>query len=169
MTVNTGVTVFGVREALKELKDIDPEMRKIINEKAKEIAKPATEAIKAQYPAKYLSGMAKPWTVKGRQLFPYDQAAARKGVVVKVDTGRKNLSVIRIEQRNVAAAIVDMAGKQGGKDPRGEMFIFNLTINAGNPSRVMWPTFDRQAAEVNQQMFNVIKDLMVRLNKNLVM
>jgi hypothetical protein len=169
MTVDVGVTVFGVKEALKELKNIDPEMRKIVDAKAKDIARPATDSIKAQYPEKYLSGMAKMWTQRGRQLFPYDQAAARKGVVVKVDTGRKNLSVIRIEQKNPAAAIIDMAGKRGSDNPQGDMFIYNLTINAGNPSRVMWPTFERQAAQVNQQMFNVIKDLMATLNKNLVM
>jgi len=169
MSVSMGVTVFGVKEALRELKDLDPELRKTINVKAKDIAKPATDAIKAQYPPKLLSGMAGKWDSQGRQLFPYDQAAARKGVVVKVDTGRKSRSVIRIDQKNPAAAIIDMAGKQGGKNKQGAMFIANLTALFGQPSRVMWPTYDRQAAQVNQQMFNVVKDVMATLNKNLVM
>ena len=169
MTASMTVTVFGVKEALKELKDLDPAMRKEINAKAKEIAKPATDAIKAQYPPKLLSGMAGKWDSRGRQLFPYDQAAARKGVVVKVDTGRKSKSVIRIDQKNPAAAIIDMAGKQGGKNKQGAAFIANLTALFGQPSRVMWPSYDRQAAQVNQQMFEVIKDVMAQLNKNLVM
>ena len=169
MTVSMDVTVFGVKEALKELKDLNPEMRKTIQAKANDIAKPATDAIKAQYPEKLLSGMAGKWDSRGRQLFPYTQAAARKGVIVKVDTGRKSLSVIRIDQKNPAAAIIDMAGKQGGKNKQGAMFITNLTLLFGQPSRVMWPSYDRQAAQVNEQMFQVIKDVMAQLNKNLVM
>jgi hypothetical protein len=62
-----------------------------------------------------------------------------------------------------------MAGKQGGKNPQGAAFIGNLTALFGQPSRVMWPTYDRQAAQVNQKMFDVVKDLMVTLNRNLVM
>jgi hypothetical protein len=169
MTTTTNITVFGVKEALKELRNIDPDLRKQINVKAKDIAKPATDAIKAQYPAKLLSGMSSKWNSRGRQLFPYDQTAARKGVVVTVDTGRKSRSVIRIDQKNPAAAIIDMAGKQGGKNPQGAAFIGNLTALFGQPSRVMWPTYDRQAAQVNQKMFDVVKDLMVTLNRNLVM
>ena len=106
----TSVEVFGIKEALKELSSLDLDLRKQINLEAKTIAKPATDGIKAAYPSKYLSGMSKPWVQRGRQLFPYTDTAARKGVQLKIATGKKNVSVIGIEQKDAAAAIIDMAG-----------------------------------------------------------
>lgn len=169
MTTSTKIQVFGVKEALKELNDINPDLRKRINAKAKDIAKPATDAIKNAYPAKYLSGMAGGWSRRGRQLFPYDQAAARKGVVLKIDTGKRSQSVIRIDQKNPAAAIIDMAGKRGGNTPQGQRFVEKLTAMFGPPSRVMWPTYERQGANVERNMFEVVEELMETVNKKLVM
>lgn len=169
MTVTTTVTVFGVKEALKELQSLDPALRKEINTRAKDIVKPAVDAIKNAYPAKYLDGMQRKWSQRGRQLLPYDQAAARKGVTVKIDTGRKSRSVIRIQQKDVAASIIDMAGKQGGRNAQGGRFIDALTALYGGPSRVMWPSYMANDAEVNERMLGVVTDVMQALNKNVVM
>lgn len=169
MTPTMTIKVFGVKEALKELNNIDPDLRKQINAKAKDIVKPATDAIKNAYPSQYLSGMQRTWTQRGATKFPYDQAAARKGVGVKVDTSKKAQSVIRIQQRNPAAAIIDMAGKHGGRSPQGGRYVDTLTAMFGQPSRVMWPTYLAQGNEVEQRMFELVKDLMQSVNKNVVM
>jgi hypothetical protein len=168
MTVNTTVGVFGVKEALKELREIDPDMRKLINARAKDVVKPATEAIKAQYPARLLSGMSRSWQQRGRALLPYDQAAARRGVTVKVNTSRKSTSVISVIQKNPAAAIVDMAGKRGGSNAQGARFIDALTSLFGAPSRVMWPTYERNNDKVVDNMRAVIDDLMAAVNKRVL-
>ena len=128
MTATMTIEVFGVKEALKELNDIDPDLRKQINAKAKDIVKPAVDAIKNKYPSEYLSGMQRP-----------------------------------------AAAIIDMAGKQGGRSLQGGRFVDSLTAMFGQPSRVMWPGYLTQGNEVEQRMFNLVKDLMQSVNKNLVM
>jgi hypothetical protein len=169
MTATMTIKVFGVKEALKELNDIDPDLRKQINAKAKDIVKPAVDAIKSKYPSKYLSGMQRPWTQRNATKFPYDQAAAQKGVGIKIDTSKKAQSVIRIQQRNPAAAIIDMAGKQGGRSLQGGRFVDSLTAMFGQPSRVMWPGYLTQGNEVEQRMFNLVKDLMQSVNKNLAM
>ena len=169
MTMTTTITVFGVKEALKELRDIDPDLRKQINAKAKDIVKPAVDGIKNAYPQKYLSGMQRNWTQRSRPKFPYDQAAARKGVVLKIDTGKKSQSVIRIDQRDPAAAIIDMAGKKGGRNAQGGRFVDALTAIYGQPSRVMWPTYLANGNEVQQRMFNVVEDLMEMVNKKVLM
>ena len=168
MTVNTTVGVFGVKEALKELKQLDPDLRKQINARAKDVVKPATEAIKAQYPPQLLSGMRRAWQQRGRALLPYDQAAARRGVTVKVNTSRKSTSVISIIQKNPAAAIVDMAGKAGGSNAQGARFIAALSAMFGQPSRVMWPTYERNNDKVNDNMRDVVDDLMAAVNKRVV-
>ena len=166
--MTTTIQVFGVKEALKELRDIDPDLRKLINARAKDIVKPATDAIKNKYPAQYLSGMQRNWTQRGRLKFPYDQAAARKGVTLKIDTGKKSRSVIRIDQRNPAAALIDMAGKQGGRNAQGGRFVDALTTIYGQPSRVMWPAYLANGNEVEQRMFNVVEDLMEMVNKKVL-
>lgn len=165
----TAVEVFGVKEALKELASLDKELRKEINKEAKTIAKPAVDGIKGAYPSQYLSGMSKPWVQRGRQLFPYDQTAARKGVQLKIATGKKNVSVIGIQQQDAAAAILDMAGKKGGTNPQGARFIASLTAMFGEPSRVMWPEYEKNSAGVEQGMLDVVQTVMDTLNKNLVM
>ena len=168
MTTNTSVGVFGVKEALKELRKLDPELRKEINKRAKDVVKPATDAMKAQYPARLLSGMARNWQQRGRQLLPYDQAAARRGVTVKVNTSKKSTSVISIVQKNPAAAIIDMAGKRGGSNAQGGRFIDALTALFGAPSRVMWPTYDKNNDNVNENMRQVVEDVMTAVGKRIL-
>lgn len=163
MTTTTTVGVFGVKKALKELREIDPELRKAINKRAKDVVKPATDAMKAQYPAQLLSGMARNWQQRGRQLFPYDQAAARKGVTLKVNTSKKSTSVIAIIQKNPAAAIIDMAGKGGNS-----RFNDALTALFGQPSRVMWPTYEKNANNVTENMREVVNDLMAAVGKRVL-
>jgi hypothetical protein len=169
MTATTTVKVFGVKEALKELNKLDSERRKAVNARAVDIARPATDSIKAAYPVRYLSGMSRTWQRRGRALFPYDQATAQKGVKLKIDTSKKNTSTIRIQQLNPAAAIIDMAGKAGGQTPQGTRFVDALQAQFGPPSRVMWPAYERKAADVERQMFELIEQLMAELNKRLVM
>lgn len=168
MTTTATVGVFGVKEALKELRNVDPDLRKTINARAKEVVKPATDAIKAEYPAQLLSGMARNWVQRGRQLLPYDQAAARRGLTVKVNTSRKSTSVISIIQKNPAAAIIDMAGKRGGSDAQGARFVAALTALFGQPSRVMWPTYDKNNANVTENMKLVVDDLMSAVSKRVL-
>jgi hypothetical protein len=45
------VEVSGVKSAIKELRKIDPELRKQFNKDAKEVVRPVIEAAKANYPA----------------------------------------------------------------------------------------------------------------------
>ncbi len=168
MTTTTTIGVFGIKDALKELRDVDPELRKAINARAKDVVKPATDAMKAQYPAKLLSGMARTWQQRGRQLFPYDQAAARRGVTLKVNTSKKSTSVISIMKKNPAAAIIDMAGKGGGSGAQGGRFVDALTALFGQPSRVMWPTFDKNSAVVTENMRDVVNDLMAAVGKRVL-
>lgn len=169
MTANAHIQVFGVKEALKELRELDPELRKDLNKRAKEVVKPATDAIKAAYPGKYLSGMSRSWVSKGKQKFPYDKTAAAKAVGLKIDTGKKNRGTIVIVQKDPAAAIIDMAGKAGGQSPQGARFVDAITAQFGPPSRVMWPTYEKNASAVEQNMVDLVADLMDAVEKRLVM
>jgi hypothetical protein len=161
------VEVSGVKNAIKELRKIDPELRKQFNKDAKEVVRPVIEAAKANYPATFLSGMSRAWTQGGKPKFPYSQSKAKSGVRLKVDTRGKAVSIINVVQNNPAAVIVDMAGKKGGKSRRGEVFIANLTEKAGRPSRVMWPAFESNETQVQFAMVQLINSVMERVDKEI--
>lgn len=147
--------VIGVKETIKELRQIDPELRKEFNRNAKNVAKPVIDRAKSSYPAQYLSGMARMWSQRNRQLFPYSQRDAQKGVVFKINTGKRATAVLTIIQKNPAAAIIDMAGKRGGSSPQGQRFISALF---GSPSRVMWPAYESSETEVERAMMELVED-----------
>jgi hypothetical protein len=161
------VKMSGVKEAVKELRKIDPELRKQFNKDAKAVVRPVVDAAKGDYPSEFLSGMLRPWTQNGVAKFPYVQTKAKSGVKLKVDTRGKAVSIISILQNNPAAAIVDMAGKKGGGSPRGEVFIANLTKKFGNASRIMWPSFESHETAVSYEMTQLIGEVMKRVSKEI--
>ncbi len=162
-----GIEVYGVKDAIKELRTIDPEYRKQLTRDVKIVAEPVTSEAKSNYPSNYLSGMKFRWAPKGSIKFPYDQGKAQKGVSVKIDTRRGSEGTIVITQKDPAAAIIDMAGKRGGSGKRGESFTSNLS-RFGPPSRVMWPAYEHHADEVEKNMAKIVEGVMDQVNRNMV-
>jgi len=115
MTVNMTTEVAGINEAIRSLNKIEPGLRKQFNNDAREIAKPATDAVKSAYQFVPLSGMNRKWAgpaVNGRKVFPFTVAKARKGVDVVFDTDRRTLGVINVVQRDTGTAIFETAGRK---------------------------------------------------------
>jgi hypothetical protein len=160
----TGIQVYGVKEDLKKLNKLAPDLRKQILQDAKAIVEPVIRTASGAYPDKYLSGMSRAWTQGSNKKFPYDRAKAIKGISVKVDTRKKSESTITIIQKNPAATIIDMAGKKGGKTPAGKNMIAGLAMHFGAPSRVMWPSYDLNADRVNQAMKELVETITDQIN-----
>ena len=154
----TDIQVIGVKETIKELRNLDPELRKQFNRDAKKIAAPIIDKAKSDYPTRYLSGMARAWSQRGRQLFPYNQRDAQRGVVLKIDTGKRATSTLTIIQKNPAAAIIDMAGQNPGTEGRSRNFISAMGFYHGNPSRVMWPAAESKIDQVQNEMIKVVTE-----------
>jgi hypothetical protein len=150
------VQVIGVKDTLRELRYLDPELRKTFNRDAKEVARPIIDKAKGSYRDRYLSGMFRTWSQRGRRLFPYSQAEAQKGVVFKIDTGKRATSVLTVIQKNPAAAILDMAGKNPGQEGRSRDFIAAMGFYHGKPSRVMWPAAESAQDEVQSAMIEIV-------------
>lgn len=153
------ITVIGAKETLKELRNLDPEMRKQFQKDAKQIAQPIVTDAQNRYPDKYLSGMFRNWSQRGRQLFPYDQSKARKGVTVKVDTSKRNNAVITIIQKDPAAAIIDMAGKKNTSGLAQQLW--------GTPSRVMWPAAEANMEAVSEQMNKALEIVAAEIERKI--
>jgi hypothetical protein len=156
MTLTTTTKVHGVREAIVALRRIDPELRKQFNRDVKAIAKPVVDAAKGDYPAMPLSGMTRAWSQRGRELFPWSNTEVRKGVKVKIDTNRKAVATIKIQQTNPAAAIYELAGKQAN-NLKGQAFINNLEARFGRAQRVLWPAFERNSQAVISEMTHTVE------------
>ena len=60
------VEVLGVKEMLRELREIDPEARKQFAKDAKAIASPIIVEAQSRYPQQALSGMRYAWKQRGR-------------------------------------------------------------------------------------------------------
>jgi hypothetical protein len=155
MTATVKTEIVGAKEAIKSLRKIDPELRKQFNRDVKTITAPVVDAAKTAYPTMPLSGMSRIWSAGGRQLLPWSASKARSGVQVKIDTGKRAVSVIRIQQKDPAASIYELAGKRAS-NPKGRAFIDNLEARFGRAQRVLWPTYERNSAEVTSRMRDTV-------------
>jgi hypothetical protein len=156
------IEVIGVKQMLQDLRQIDPEARKQFAKDAKQIASPIIVAAQAKYPQQALSGMQYRWTQNGRQLFPWDQRKAQRGIQVKIDAGRKKDGVVTIIQKDPAAAIYDIAGR-GKQNRLGDA----LTAFAGNPSRVMWPSAEAHITDVQAEMTKALEQVATEINRRI--
>lgn len=149
MTPSTNIEIVGAKQAIIALRKIDPELRKQFNRDVKDIVKPVVDQMKAKYPQMPLSGMKRSWTPQNKsfKLFPYSQAAAKKGVKYKIDTSRKAVALIKIQQTNAGAMAFELTGK-GGSTP----FSRRLSAFAGLPIRVIWPVFNANEQNVSREI-----------------
>lgn len=146
----TTIRVEGVKETIKTLGEIDPELKKAFTRDAKKIAKPIVDAAKASYAGKnFPSGTRRRWSQKGRDLFPLDSQKAAKGMTSSVSTSRRNASAIVVIQKNPGAAIFEFA-QSGGL---GAAF---SAKNGGTP-RVVWPAAESQLPNVSSEMEKLVE------------
>ena len=153
MTVNTTVSVVGVKETINALKKIDPQLQKDFRAQANEIAQPAINAAKDVYTQLPLSGMQYKWNSRGRQLFPFTVAKAKNGVKLRIDTRRNAVGVILIEQKDPATAIFETAGRANA-NRLGDQLGF---VGAGR-TRLIGPAVYKARRGIEAQMQKMILD-----------
>ena len=153
MTVNTTISVVGVKETINALKKIDPQLQKDFRAQANEIAQPAINAAKDMYTQVPLSGMAYKWSSRGRQLFPFSVAKAKSGVKLRIDTRRNAVGVILIEQKDPATAIFETAGR-ANPNRLGDQLGF---VGAGR-TRLIGPAVYKARRGIEAQMEKMILD-----------
>ena len=154
------VEVLGVEQMLQDLRQIDPEARKQFAKDAKQIASPIVVAAQGRYPAQVLSGMKYRWTQNGRQLLPWDQRKARRGITVKVDAGKRSDGVVTVIQKDPAASIIEFAN-----DSRLGRSL--STLAWGSPARVMWPAADANITDVQAEMVKALEQVADTINRRI--
>ena len=162
---SVSVEIQGINEAIRSLNKIEPGLRKQFNNDAREIAKPATDAVKNAYKFVPLEGMNRKWAgpaVRGRKVFPFTVAKARRGVDVTFNTDRRSLGVINIVQRDAGTAIFETAGRAS----RNHLGTMLGAISPGR-TRLIGPVVYSKRQELEEGMRKLALKIVNRVNKEL--
>ena len=148
--------VVGIRDAVKTLKKLEPEVFKEFRKEANTALKPivldAQATLNKAGPAP-LSGMARKWTSKtGRQIFPYVQTKAVRGV--KVSLRPSKAAFLTVQQKDGNGAIFDIAGRS-----TSNRFGQALSMRFGNASRSMWPAAEANETKVRDNLADVVQSV----------
>jgi hypothetical protein len=145
---SASIEVVGVKDTIKALRQLDPELKKQFNRDIKRVVAPLVASAKSAYPQLPLSGMSRSWSQGGSQKFPWEVGKVRSGVKVKTSTRRNANSVVYISQGNVAGAIFEVVGT-------GTNLGRNIRARS---SKVLWPTYDRYAGAIEQGVGDIVRD-----------
>lgn len=151
------VEVYGVQEALKELRDLEPKVYRGLVKDLKTSAAPLAKAVGMEFPEMPLLNWGGDGSRKGKNNFPsYNDSLARSRVKTAVSTrqprGKNEYGILRIQQMDAAGAIYDSAGSvtKATKASVGGMFIMNLdkhlrtkSTTGKTRSRVLYPATEK--------------------------
>lgn len=163
MTVDLGMEFSGLKDALKELNDIDKKLRRGITTEFKAIAQPIVGRAESMLPSGApLSGMARSWKGKsGADIMSWNDARVRKNIKA-FTSGKKvreapsgftqNLAVFGIKWLGPQATLFDLASKG--------MIGDNLTAKYGPPSRIIYKAYDQAKAEIDAQVKELVNKVM---------
>ena len=162
MAVDTTVTVAGVKETLRELQKMEPDLAKEIKKDFKQIVDPIVKDARAQVRELPLSGFARNW--KAGVLLPWNKNAVSKSIIARFSNRRKgnSLAVFSVTMKSPAGTVFDMSG-------RGNANRLGRTLSAlyNSPSRLMWPAYDRNAEAVNENLGRVTEKIQDATNRRL--
>jgi hypothetical protein len=188
----TGVQVFGIKEDLKTLNKLAPDLRRQITKDYRALMQPTISDARNLLPAGIGQTVMRGFGRKWRHIFPWDKAIANRNITVKIDTRRarkknmnlgaqyETLSAFIIQQKNPAGIVFDIAGR-GGKSSstqkrKGVNFDWNNTLienmdkTFGKASRSMWPAIEKNTdnieAAIKQITEEVERQLTVALSRS---
>lgn len=172
MTVQADIEVYGLRDALKVLRDLDPEARKAAVKKIKSAGGELAAIGRENYPGFVpLRG----WSKGGR--LGYDPGRVAAGVQVQVGgrtpKGADFFPLVTLVQRNAGGALYDLAGLRGGTKPgrlRGPNPAFLEALNGkyGTAQRGMWRSVRRIRERSYGAMLSAIKEVAAEAGRKLV-
>jgi len=167
---NVALEYNGLAVTLKNLRRVDPELRKEVVREMKKAAKPMQATARALFPT------AEPLRNWGNWRGGYDVSRVRSGVKVSFKGTRARdrdvIPLLTLRQVNPAGAIYDMAGRAGGKGrrseggERGRQMIGKLNMQ-GFSSRAMWPAAEKHLPKVQADVAKAIEAMTETINREL--
>jgi hypothetical protein len=148
--------VVGVKDTIKALRQLDPELRKQWNRDIKAVLAPAISKVKSSYPRLPLSGMAREWTPNteaGYTIFPWNYSKVKRGVTVKTSTRKNKNAVVYVSQANPAGVLFETVGL--GNE-------LGRNIRTVSP-RLLWPIID----EMTPQIIKGVEEIVVHAERTI--
>jgi hypothetical protein len=164
MPYKAHMELVGIRETIRALNKVEPGLRKQFVNEARRIAEPAIQRVQAQYTEVPLSGMKRVWVEEksGRKIYPFYVLKAKRGVQLKVDTGREAKSIITIVQNDPGTAIFETAGRKTNNS-------LGRSLGYVGPgrTRIIGPAVYRSRHLIEREMATAIDKAMKRVQKEL--
>jgi len=163
MVASSTVTVVGVKDAMRQLQKIEPDLAKQIKKDFKEIVKPVVGDARSQVINLPLSGFRRNW--KAGKLLPWSQLAVSKSIIARYSNRRRgnSLAVFSVTMKSPAGTIFDIAGRKSANRLGAA-----LDSLYGRASRLMWPTYERHANQVNKNMADLVEKITDAANRRLL-
>lgn len=176
-TVDTSLSIVGVKEALRELNKMDKIARRQLTKDYKEIVQPVISAAQNLSPQEApLTGMARRWNPGHRgDVFPWNGTKEDKGMKAFV-SGKKpkqwngftsHLATFGIRWSTPGATVAEMSGKGTVPTVRGRQMVQALSDKYGQPGRFLWRAYTEHADEVQRNVERLVKDLMRTVSERL--
>ena len=168
-----GSTIAGLKEALRELNNLDKVARRQLTKDFQAVCKPVVDAAKRATPqAPPISGWGRSWTTRsGYKALPWQANLATKNIKAKV-SGKKpreyngrmtNLAVFTIAWGGTINTIYDLASNS--QTAAGANMVRGLEARHGKASRALWPAYRANQDEVERQVTQIIDDVMRTVSK----
>jgi hypothetical protein len=177
----TGVQVFGIKEDLKTLNKLAPDLRRDITKNYRALMQPTISDARNNLPAGIGQTVMRGFGRKWRHIFPWDKAIANRSITVKIDTRRarkrnmdkgaqyETLSAFVIQQKNPAGIVFDIAGR-GGKSSSSQKrktgtfdwnntLIENMEKTFGKASRSMYPAVEKNTENIESAIKNITEEV----------
>ena len=188
MAIGVSAEVRGIKEDLKLLNRLAPDLRRQITKDYRALMQPTISDAQANLPVGIGQTVMRGFGRKWRHIMPWDKAVASKGVTVKIDTRRarkknlingaqfETLGAFIIQQKNPAGIVFDIAGR-GGKSTsfqnrKGRRYNWNNTLIENlaktfpeNPSRTMYPAVEKNQENINDAIEKISKDVSDKLTQ----
>lgn len=182
MTLSVDVQLYGVRDALAELRSIDPKMRSAAVREVKRDLSGLLEPARKTYPAS--TGL-KGWSRGGR--LGYDDSKVKQGVQVVVGgrtpKGANRFPIVTVVQKNAGGALFSLAGMQNGaKSVRGKKdrlgrpyttaqsiaFINKLTAENERAQRGLWKAREEIRDSAGEAIGVALEKVTAQVNRRVV-
>jgi hypothetical protein len=197
VAVDLDVGVVGIKQALKDLNKISPALRRQITKDYAKVVEPMLKTAQQAIPQiGPVSGMDRGgWkTASGLQILPpsgWNGTAAEKALKPKINTRRvkefrgqkENLAVFGLVWRGYVNTVLDMAGRKsfGNRDVfsrvgshgkrvgavGGPHLIAMLRGRYGSASRIVWPSYEKNKNELDDEMQKLVNEVMRLANQDL--
>lgn len=159
--------VYGVRDTMRDLRRLEPEIYKQTMREIKQAAKPLQVAAQANIPTDPpLSGMGHQgrtgWSKKNARVSINTGGRSRK------KAGGYEWTLIKVRLNGASGGIFDMAGRaSAGSTPQGQNLVAVLTSRFGGASRAMWPAAQAKLDTVQGEVIDAVRKASLYLNREL--